>query len=187
MERKKNIVTIVGSRLSTLPTPLQTPSITREWTTGLTCAFPSRASSRAITLSIPIPIRSDSAAPIKLNVITNTSAMIPIKQGMAVYFPVKIRSMAILRLCSLLSWGRTTAFTHKASINENLILARAASRSSPVSISKTDTRFSNMSPFSDEMESFFFIRRSFSTIFVTAKRTGIPFFFASGSNICTAA
>ena len=46
-------------------------------------------------------------------------------------------------------------------------------------VCKTDNRCSNMSAFSDEMESFSFIRRSFSTIFVTAKRTGIPFFFAS--------
>ena len=33
--RKKNSVTIVGRKLNTVPTPLQTPSTTRECTTGL--------------------------------------------------------------------------------------------------------------------------------------------------------
>ena len=34
MERKKNSVTIIGRKDSTLPTPANTPSITSEWTTG---------------------------------------------------------------------------------------------------------------------------------------------------------
>ncbi len=144
-------------------------------------------SSRAITLSIPIPIRSDNAAPIKLNVITNTRAIIPTKHGIALYFPVKIRSIDILRLCSWLSWGRTTVFAHRASINKNLILASAASRSSPVSTSNTETRCSNMSDFSGKIVSFSLIKRSCSISFITVKRTGNPFSFASGSNICTVA
>ena len=38
MERKKNSVTMIGRKLSTLPTPLNIPSITSECSTGLISA-----------------------------------------------------------------------------------------------------------------------------------------------------
>ena len=187
MDRKKNNVTMVGRKLSTLPTPPQIPSITRERTTGLISATTNSLSSNATTASTPMVIKSESSAPIKLNVIVNINAIIPIKHGIAVYLPVKIRSIAILRLCSLLSRGRTTVFSHRDSINENRISANAASRSSPVSFSITDTRCSNAVCFSRVRHSFSAIRWSCSTSFVAAKRRGSPFSFASNSRVCIAA
>ena len=56
-----------------------------------------------VTASTPAPMRSDSHAPTRLNVIRNMTAIIPRKHGIAVYFPVSSLSIFILRRCSLLS------------------------------------------------------------------------------------
>ena len=82
---------------------------------------------------------SDSHAPIQLKVMMKIKPMIPAKQGIAVYLPVKKRSIAILRLCSLLSCGRTTVVLHRFSRKLNRMFASAASRSRPESFSMTDT------------------------------------------------
>ena len=52
-ERKKNRVTIIGRKLTTLPTPVITPSITRLWITGFTSA------------AVITPLSHDPALPIK--------------------------------------------------------------------------------------------------------------------------
>ena len=57
------------------------------------------------------------------------------KHGIAVYFPVSIRSSFRLRICSLLSFGFTTVLSQTFSIKENRISAMAALRSSPRSFS----------------------------------------------------
>ena len=106
-------MTIVGRKLSTLPTPAHTPSTTSDCTTGLTSRYSSPFAIQSITNSTPMLIRSESHAPIRLNVIRNTIAIIPMKQGIAVYFPVSRRSICMLRLCSRLSRGRTTVFSQR--------------------------------------------------------------------------
>ena len=103
IERKKNSVTITGRKLNTLPTPFAAPSITSEWTTGLTSIALKAPSSHAIAPLTSIVIPSDNNAPIPLNVIRKTKPMISMKHGMAVYLPVRIRSRFTLLLCSTLS------------------------------------------------------------------------------------
>ena len=67
-DRKKNSVTITGRKLSTLPTPVKMPSMTRLWMTGFT-PMPVRALSvRADSLSIPIASKVWSHLPMTLNV-----------------------------------------------------------------------------------------------------------------------
>ena len=131
---------------------------------------------------MPICITSESAAPITENVRKNTSAIMPKKQGIAVYFPVSRRSIAILRLCSLLSCGRTTVSRHSFSRKVKRILASAASLSMPVSCCIMETRWSKASCFSSGMVIFFFICSSSSTSFVVANLTGSPAALISGSS-----
>ena len=174
MDRKKNSVTMVGKKLSTLPTPAQMPSTTRPWTTGLMSQAVRPASIRSVTQPTPSSIRSDRVPPMTVKVKTNTRAMIPKKQGMAVNLPVSTRSMDMLRLCSLLSWGRTTVFLHRVSRKRKRILAMAASRSRPVSCSMTDTICRKACCFSGFKGTIFSIRASCSTSLVVANRTGSP-------------
>ena len=47
-ERKKKSTTIMGRKLSTLPTPVKTPSISRECNVGLTCQAVSTPSAQRI-------------------------------------------------------------------------------------------------------------------------------------------
>ena len=121
----------------TLPTPWQIPSTTKDCTTGFTLVAAIAPAIRLITVSPMAPIPSESHAPIKLKVITKISPIIPRKQGIAVYFPVRTRSIAMLRLCSLLSCGLVTVFSQSFSIKVNRIFATAAFRSSPDSFSMT--------------------------------------------------
>ena len=55
--------------------------------------------------------------------------------GMAVYFPVSILSIFLLRACSLLSFGFTTVLSQRRRIKRNRISAMAAAWSSPLSSS----------------------------------------------------
>ena len=54
--------------------------------------------------------------------------MIPIKHGIAVYFPVKILSIFSLLTRSLLSFGFTTVCSQRRSIKSNRISAIAATK-----------------------------------------------------------
>ena len=84
-------------------------------------------------------------APITLNVRKKTSAIMKIKAGMAVYFPVRILSIFWLRECSLLSLGFTTVCLQTRFIKEKRIFAMAALRSSPLSFSICKTMCSSIS------------------------------------------
>ena len=140
MERKKNRVTMTGRKLNTLPTPFAIPSITSECTTGLTFMTVSPASIQDMTPSTSIVIPSDKNAPIPLNVMKKTNPIMPIKHGIAVYLPVRIRSRFVLLLCSTLSCGRMTVLAQRSSRKEKRILASAASLSNPDSLSRMEIR-----------------------------------------------
>ena len=108
IDRKKNSVTIIGRKASTLPTPLKIPSITSECTTGLIPYAVSAISVISVKAPMPMSRSFESHEPITPNVSQNTSPIIPTKAGIAVYFPVKTLSIFTLRACSLLSLGFTT-------------------------------------------------------------------------------
>jgi len=107
--------------------------------------------------------------------------MIAIKHGIAVYFPVKIRSIFSLRIRSLLSFGFTTACSHKRSMKSKRISAIAALRSTPRSVSIWHTICSNISFSFSSSFNCFRISRSPSIAFVAANRTGISAFSAWSS------
>lgn len=123
-------------------------------------------------ISTPSLTKSESVPPIGPKVIAKTKAMMAKKQGMPVKRPVRSLSTATLRLCSLLSWGRTTVLLHRSERNEKRIFAKAASLSIPASFS--------MEVMSSSMEdralsgrlSFCLISSSPSTILVAANRRG---------------
>ncbi len=173
MDRKKNSVTIVGRKLSTLPTPLKIPSITSDCSTLFT--LPASIAMEAASVSAPMNIskRPDSHAPTTLNVSQNTAAIIITKVGRAVYFPVKIRSIAALRTCSLLSCGLTTVSLQILLIKEKRMSAMAAARSSPRSFSIWQIICSNVSCSFRSRQSRSSTRVSPSASLAAAKRTGI--------------
>ena len=147
MDRKKNRVTITGRKESTLPTPLNIPSIIRLCTMGLS---PNSVRAESVTEeseSIPNLHSHCKPAPITLNVSQNISNIIAKNTGIAVYLPVSILSIATERRCSLLSVHFFTEPSTTDSIKEYLISARAAFRSNPVSDSIC-TRQCSISSFS---------------------------------------
>ena len=84
MDRKKNSVTMVGRKPMTAPTPAPMPSTSSPCATGLSPHASQPAASASRHTSTPVLTRSDSAAPMKLNVSTNTPAMMAKKHGMPV-------------------------------------------------------------------------------------------------------
>ena len=102
-ERKKKSTTMIGMKLSTLPTPVKMPSTMSDCIASLTPDDASAVFTTSVNASIPSASQSWSAAPITLNVSQKTSAMIRMKAGIAVYFPVRIRSIRRLLTCSRLS------------------------------------------------------------------------------------
>ena len=108
MERKKNSTTMIGRKLSTLPTPVKMPSMTNECTAALTFQLVRAVSTTPVRASMPISMRFWKNRPMTLKVRKNTRPMMAIKAGMAVYLPVRNLSMWLERSCSLLSWGFTT-------------------------------------------------------------------------------
>ena len=113
--------------------------------------------------------------------------MIPTKQGIAVYFPVRTRSIFSLRIRSLLSFGLTTVCSHKLSIKSNLMSAIAALRSNLRSVSICLTICSNISISFWSSFNCSKIKWSPSIAFVAAKRTGICAFSAWSSIKCITA
>ena len=134
-ERKKNSVTMIGKKLSTEPTPLKMPSMTRECKTGLMFAAVMAASTVSVSQPTPRSSRSERTLPITLKVSQKTSAMMRMNDGMAVYLPVRILSIRRLRACSRLSRGLMTVAAHTRLMKRNRISAMAAARSSPRSFS----------------------------------------------------
>ena len=61
-----------------------------------------------VSRAMPFSSRDCRPAPITLKVSQKTSAIMPINEGMAVYLPVRMRSIFRLRSCSLLSFGFMT-------------------------------------------------------------------------------
>ena len=68
IDKKKNNVTITGRKLSTLPTPLNMPSIINACNTELTFNAVSALSTTCVRAVIPISSISDNHAPITLKV-----------------------------------------------------------------------------------------------------------------------
>ena len=112
MERKKNSVTMTGRKFKTLPTPVKIPSMTSECSTGFTFAAVMPRSTISVSAPMPMSSKSDKNAPMTLNVSQNTRPIMPINAGIAVYLPVKTRSIATLLACSRLSFGFTTVAPH---------------------------------------------------------------------------
>ena len=135
MDRKKNSVTIIGRKLSTLPTPLKIPSMISDCRTSFTPAAIMPCCTRLVSQPIPISSRLESAAPITLKVSQNTAAIMAMNTGIAVYLPVSTLSIRALLACSLLSWGLMTVCLHTLLIKANRISAMAAARSRPLSFS----------------------------------------------------
>ncbi len=184
MDRNRNSVMMVGRKPMTLPTPPQMPSVTSELTVGLTSAAASASPMSPMTKSIPVCSQSDSHAPSQLNVMRNTNPMMRMKHGMAVKRPVRMRSAATLRACSRLSCGRVTVCAQSRSMNENRMLASAASRSSPPSVSSASMKSSRACASRSGTLSARSMSGSPSTIFVAAKRRGSCAFLAYGSSRC---
>ena len=84
-ERKKKRTTMMGTKLSTVPTPLKIPSMIREWSTSLMCQAVRAPSTTSVRAPMPVSSSPWSQAPMTLKVRKNTRAMIPTKAGMAVY------------------------------------------------------------------------------------------------------
>ena len=72
--------------------------------------FVNQAATRLVRFSMPVSNNPWKNAPITLKVRKKTSAIMKMKAGMAVYFPVRILSIFWLRECSLLSLGFTTVW-----------------------------------------------------------------------------
>ena len=123
---------------------------------------------------MPRVIQSERVEPTTPKVSQKTSAIMPAKQGKAVYLPVRILSMATLRLCSRLSPGFTTVAEHSFSIKVKRMSARAASRSSPVTVSISAMAWPSISVSLGFSCRAFSIRVSPSTSLVAAKRSGSP-------------
>ena len=115
-ERKRNSSTISGRKLSTLPTPSKIPSSTRLWITSFTWTAVIPRAVRFFRYSMPDASRSCRYGPIRKNVRKNTSPMIPINRGIAVYLPVSTWSIFRLLACSRLSFGRITHASHTRSM-----------------------------------------------------------------------
>ena len=64
MDRKKNSTTTRGRKLSTLPTPAKTPSITRLCTTGFMPYAVRKSSTLTVSVSIPRAKRLERYSPI---------------------------------------------------------------------------------------------------------------------------
>ena len=83
-KRKKKRGERTGRNLKTLPTPLNMPSMISEWSALFTFAAVRAWSVSAVSELIPRSRRFDRAAPITPKVRKKTSAMMAIKQGIAV-------------------------------------------------------------------------------------------------------
>ena len=68
MDRKKNSTTMMGKKLSTLPTPVKTPSMIREWIASLMFQLVSRVSTAPVRASMPASIRFWKNRPMTLKV-----------------------------------------------------------------------------------------------------------------------
>lgn len=84
MERNKKSTTIIGRKVSTLPTPVSTPSTASERTTSLVPNALRPASAEAMMVAIPSSMSPCNAAPITPNVSRKTRPMITRNAGMAV-------------------------------------------------------------------------------------------------------
>ena len=93
MDIKKKRVTMMGRKLSTLPTPSNMPSRTSPLSTLLTSIESSSPDVSILRLSIRLSRIPCRKAPITLKVRKNTSPIMMMKKGMAVNFPRRILSI----------------------------------------------------------------------------------------------
>ena len=167
-------MTIVGKNPTTLPTPLNTPSMTSDCSTSFTCAAASAFATTSVSQPMPASSISDSHAPTTLNVSQNTSAMMATNAGMAVNVPVSSLSSAMLRACSRLTRGRTTHSSHTRSMKANRMSAMAAARSRPRSSSSWRTMCPSRCFSFSSRASFSNTSASPSASLLAANRTGMP-------------
>ena len=135
IDRKKNSTMMMGTKLSTEPTPPKMPSTTSERTGSLTSQRTKASSTTPPSQSMPAASKSCSHRPMTSNVSQKTSAMMAMKAGMAVHLPVRVRSILRLRRYSLLSLGLDTVCAHRRPMKEKRMSAMAAWRSRPRSSS----------------------------------------------------
>ena len=178
---------MVGKKPITAPTPAPTPSTSSDCATGLRSHASQPAASASRAASTPVLTRSESAAPTKLNVSTNTAAMMAKKHGIPVKRPVRSLSTETLRLCSRLSCGRTTVLSHRFARKAKRMLASAASASMPASASMAAVSSRTDETADSGRSSLRAISSSPSTIFVAAKRAGTDACSAYGSMMCAVA
>ena len=133
--RKKNSIMIMGTKLSTLPTPPNMPSFTSDIMAGLISAFSIPATQMPASHWMPPSSQSWSGAPSTSIESHITRHITTRNMGIAVQRPVSMRSMRLERMYSLLFWGLTTVCAQRRSMNENRISAMAAARSMPRSSS----------------------------------------------------
>ena len=116
MDSRKNSTIIVGTKLSTLPTPLNTPSISSECSHSLMPAEVSAPSTTPVSQSMPRVSRSESHLPTNENDRKNTASITHRKIGIAHILWVRILSSFMdfswLTFCPFLS----TTLAHSASI-----------------------------------------------------------------------
>ncbi len=103
---------MMGRKLSTVPTPAYTPSITSERTTWLMPQLCKALSLATVNLSMSACSRSCRLPPITSKVSQKMRHMMATNTGKAVQRPVSTLSTSRLRLCSLLSLGFTTVPAH---------------------------------------------------------------------------
>ncbi|KIR03174.1 hypothetical protein P261_01989 [Lachnospiraceae bacterium TWA4] len=92
-DRKKNKITIIGKKLSTLPTPSKIPSSTNDCRASLTFPYCIASSTYPATHSIRDANKSCNQSPTTLKVKKKIETIMRIKLGIAVYLPVKILSI----------------------------------------------------------------------------------------------
>ena len=135
MERKKNRVTIMGRKLSTPPTPANTPSMIRPWRTSFTPTEVNALSAAFVRALMPSSSHPCMVPPMTSKVSQDTRNIMRIKKGIAVHLPVRIRSIFSLLMLSLLFSGLLTKAEQIFVIKEYRISAMAALRSSFLSFS----------------------------------------------------
>ena len=99
---------MIGKKLSTLPMPVKTPSVTSPVRIGLTLALSIAFFVMSVRLEIPASNRFCRLPPIRSKVSQKISPMMRMNIGMAVNLPVRMRSILTLRRCSRLSAGFVT-------------------------------------------------------------------------------
>ena len=176
--------TIIGTKLTTVPTPPKMPTLTRERNAGDTPQRPNAPSHTPVSQFIPDSIHPCTGAPSTSIDSQMTREMTTAKIGRAVYFPVSTLSMLRLRRYSLLSRGLTTVRAQRRFMKVKRMSAMAAQRSRPRSSSIWRIMCSTISFSFSDRSSFAVTSASPSISLLAAKRMGRPARLAWSSTRC---